>query len=94
MANRQFGGKKITEAGPGELTICRTLIETIDRVGDKWSVFVVGALSNGPMRFNEMLRAISGVSHRMLTLTLRGLERDGLVKQGISDCPAESRIPT
>jgi DNA-binding HxlR family transcriptional regulator len=53
----------------------------LDRIGDKWTVMVVGVLSHGPMRFNAMQRTIPGISHRMLTLTLRGLERDGLVKR-------------
>ena len=61
---------------------CRGLAQIIDRVGDKWTVMVVGHLSErGTMRFNALMRAIPGVSHRMLTLTLRGLERDGLVRR-------------
>ena len=60
---------------------CRGLAQIIDRVGDKWTVMVVGHLSTGPIRFNALMRAIPGVSHRMLTLTLRGLQRDGLVKR-------------
>ena len=61
---------------------CRGLAQIIDRVGDKWTVMVVGHLSeHGTMRFNALMRAIPGVSHRMLTLTMRGLERDGLVKR-------------
>ena len=60
---------------------CRGLAQIIDRVGDKWTVMVVGHLSAGPMRFNALMRAIPGISHRMLTLTLRGLQRDGLVKR-------------
>ncbi len=61
---------------------CRGLAQIIDRVGDKWTVMVVGHLSeHGAMRFNALMRAIPGVSHRMLTLTLRGLERDGLVRR-------------
>ena len=60
---------------------CRGLAQIIDRIGDKWTVMVVGHLSEGSMRFNELMRNIPGVSHRMLTLTLRGLERDGLVKR-------------
>lgn len=60
---------------------CKALGNILDRVGDKWTVMVVGILSNGPMRFNALQRAVAGVSHRMLTLTLRGLERDGLVKR-------------
>ena len=58
---------------------CRAAGQVLDRIGDKWTVMAVGALSKGPVRFNAMMRAIGGVSHRMLTLTLRGLERDGLV---------------
>ena len=60
---------------------CRAVGQALDRIGDKWTVMVVGTLSNGAMRFNAIMRAIGGVSHRMLTLTLRGLERDGLVKR-------------
>ncbi|MFG3591258.1 winged helix-turn-helix transcriptional regulator [Bradyrhizobium sp. RDI18] len=58
---------------------CRALGQILDRIGDKWTVMVVGALSRGPLRFNALMRTIGGVSHRMLTLTLRALERDGLV---------------
>ncbi|PPU61807.1 transcriptional regulator [Xanthomonas codiaei] len=57
---------------------CRAIGQIVDRIGDKWTVMVVGALSNGPLRFNAIMRAVGGVSHRMLTLTLRALERDGL----------------
>lgn len=62
---------------------CRAMAQVLDRIGDKWSVMVVGALSGGPQRFNALLRTIGGVSHRMLTLTLRGLERDGLVTRTV-----------
>lgn len=58
---------------------CKALGNILDRIGDKWTVMVVGILSAGPMRFNALQRTVAGVSHRMLTLTLRGLERDGLV---------------
>lgn len=60
---------------------CKALGQILDRIADKWTIMVVGALSHGPLRFNALQRAIPGVSHRMLTLTLRGLERDGLVKR-------------
>jgi DNA-binding HxlR family transcriptional regulator len=60
---------------------CKAAGQVLDRIGDKWTVMVVGTLSKGPMRFNAMMRVIGGVSHRMLTLTLRALERDGLVKR-------------
>jgi DNA-binding HxlR family transcriptional regulator len=53
------------------------------RVGDKWSVLVVTRLGGGPVRFNELRRSIGGISQRMLTLTLRGLERDGLITRTI-----------
>jgi DNA-binding HxlR family transcriptional regulator len=62
---------------------CRALGQVLDRIGDKWTIMAVGALSHGPMRFNVLMRRIGGVSHRMLTLTLRGLERDGLVKRTV-----------
>jgi DNA-binding HxlR family transcriptional regulator len=55
--------------------------EVLDRVGDKWSVLVVVTL--GPKRFNELRRAIASISQRMLTLTLRGLEREGLVTRTV-----------
>ncbi len=60
---------------------CRALAQVIDRIGNKWTVMVVGHLSSGTMRFNALMHTIPGISHRMLTLTLRGLERDGLVKR-------------
>lgn len=56
----------------------------LDRVGDKWSVLVVGMLRDGPRRFGELRRTIDGISQRMLTLTLRGLERDGLVSRTVT----------
>jgi len=52
-------------------------------VGDKWSVQIVDLLGEGPMRFSELRRSIEGISQRMLTLTLRGLERDGLVTRTV-----------
>ena len=55
----------------------------LDRIGDRWTVLVVGALREGPMRFSELSRRIDGVSQKMLTQTLRGLERDGLVARTI-----------
>lgn len=58
---------------------CSRVSQVLSRIGDKWSVLVVMSLSDGPRRFNELKRGIGGVTQRMLTLTLRGLERDGLV---------------
>jgi len=57
--------------------------EILALVGDKWSVYVVAMLSDGARRFSELRRAIDGISQRMLTLTLRGLERDGLVTRTV-----------
>lgn len=62
---------------------CGAISEILSRIGDKWTVLVVSMLGNGPMRFNELRREIGGVSQRMLTLTLRGLERDGLVTRTV-----------
>jgi len=71
---------------PGNLHVpgdCRAVSEVLDRVGDKWSVLVVVMLGDGPKRFNELRRSIATISQRMLTLTLRGLERDGLVTRTV-----------
>jgi DNA-binding HxlR family transcriptional regulator len=62
---------------------CRAVSEVLARVGDKWSVLVVTRLGDGPLRFNELRRSIGGISQRMLTLTLRGLERDGLITRTV-----------
>jgi DNA-binding HxlR family transcriptional regulator len=60
---------------------CRAVSSVLARIGDKWSVLIIVLLGDGPKRFNEIKRMIGGISQRMLTLTLRGLERDGLVKR-------------
>jgi DNA-binding HxlR family transcriptional regulator len=62
---------------------CRAASEVLARVGDKWTVLVVSTLGDGPMRFNEVRRALGSISQRMLTLTLRALERDGLVTRTV-----------
>ena len=62
---------------------CQAVSEVLQRVGDKWTVLVVKILGRGPMRFNELKRTIDGISQRMLTLTLRQLERDGLVQRTV-----------
>ena len=62
---------------------CRAVTSILARVGDKWSVFVIMLLGGGPRRFNEIKRMVGGISQRMLTLTLRGLERDGLVTRTV-----------
>lgn len=63
---------------------CRTISALLQRIGDKWSVLVVNALGDRSRRFGELRRDIPSVSQRMLTLTLRNLERDGLVKRTVT----------
>ncbi|MEY9524025.1 DNA-binding HxlR family transcriptional regulator [Bradyrhizobium japonicum] len=62
---------------------CRTIASIIGRAGDKWSVQIVVLLGAGPKRFNEIKRSVPGISQRMLTFTLRGLERDGLLARSV-----------
>lgn len=64
--------------------VCRTISTLLARIGDKWTVLVVQTLADGPKRFNELRREIPSVSQRMLTLTLRNLERDGLVNRTVT----------
>ncbi len=63
---------------------CRAVADVLARIGDKWTVYIVRLLSRGPMRFSEMRREVSAISQRMLSLTLRGLERDGLVTRTVT----------
>jgi DNA-binding HxlR family transcriptional regulator len=82
MKNPQEGTRRI----PGSLHVpedCRAVSEVLSRVGDKWTVLVVSTLGPGPKRFNELRKALGSISQRMLTLTLRGLERDGLVTRTV-----------
>jgi DNA-binding HxlR family transcriptional regulator len=62
---------------------CPAVREVLSRVGDKWSVLIVSVLGGGRRRFSELRRSIEGISQRMLTLTLKGLERDGLVTRTV-----------
>lgn len=66
---------------PGEGDDCGMVREILDLVGDKWTLYIIATLKDGPVRFNELRRRIDGISQRMLTINLRGLERDGLVKR-------------
>jgi len=82
MKKPQVGTARI----PGNLHLaedCRAVSEVLARVGDKWTVLVVSTLGEGPKRFNELRRALGSISQRMLTLTLRGLERDGLITRTV-----------
>lgn len=63
---------------------CRAVSGILGRIGDKWSVLIIQRLGEGPRRFNEIKRIIGGISQRMLTLTLRNLERDGLVSRTVT----------
>ncbi|CAN5235972.1 helix-turn-helix domain-containing protein [soil metagenome] len=62
---------------------CKMVTPLLARIGDKWSILVVMVLSAGPQRFNELKRLVDGISQRMLTHTLRSLERDGLVSRTV-----------
>ena len=64
--------------------VCRTISTLLSRIGDKWTVLVVQTLGQGSRRFNELRREIPSVSQRMLTLTLRNLERDGIVSRTVT----------
>src|SRR6266516_873606 len=68
-------------ADPGPSMVKCRIREILDRIGDKWSLFVIYRLGGGPHRFTSLKRSIDGVSQRMLTVTLRGLERDGIVSR-------------
>lgn len=57
--------------------------QVLDRIADKWTTLVIGLLEAGPRRFSELQRGIDGISQKMLTQTLRSLERDGLVQRTI-----------
>lgn len=63
---------------------CRSVNHVLQRIGDKWSVLIVQILEGGPKRFNELRREIPAISQRMLTLSLRALERDGLVSRTVT----------
>jgi DNA-binding HxlR family transcriptional regulator len=68
---------------PAELTQTCEIRDLLDRLADKWSLLVVELLGEGTQRFTELRRQIDGISQRMLTLTLRRLERDGLVRRTV-----------
>jgi DNA-binding HxlR family transcriptional regulator len=66
------------DAGDG-----RAIRDVLDRIGDKWSLLIIATLSDGRLRFSELQRHVPGISQRMLTLTLRQLERDGLATRTV-----------
>ncbi len=63
---------------------CVRFSEVLARVGDKWSIQIITKLGEGPPRFSELKRSLDGISQRMLTLTLRGLERDGMISRKVT----------
>jgi DNA-binding HxlR family transcriptional regulator len=72
---------------PGHIPLvesCKPVKAVMSRVGDKWSMLIVIALRDGPLRFNEIKRATGEISQRMLTLTLRSMERDGFVSRTVT----------
>ncbi len=72
-----------SETPPGLAPASCRLRTVLDRIGDKWAIYVVDRLGAGPRRFSELLRGIDGITARMLTVTLRGLERDGLLTRTV-----------
>jgi DNA-binding HxlR family transcriptional regulator len=72
-----------SHASDRDTDTCVVVREVLDRVGDKWSVLVLSLLAERGRRFTELARSIEGISQRMLTLTLRQLERDGVVSRTV-----------
>ena len=75
--------RSVADHVPGD---CATVNAVLARVGDKWTMLVVMLLEPETRRFNEIKRRVSGISQRMLTVTLRSLERDGLVLRTVTPC--------
>ena len=67
----------------GETSICNPVTEALARIGDKWTIQIVMELEAAPKRFSELRRAVQAISQKMLALTLRALERDGLVTRTV-----------
>jgi DNA-binding HxlR family transcriptional regulator len=72
-----------SETTPGFASAACRARAVLDRIGDKWAIYAVDRLGDGPRRFSELLRGIDGITARMLTVTLRGLERDGLLTRTV-----------
>ena len=64
--------------------ICHSVGDVLARVGDKWSILVIAMLSRGSMRFSELKRSLGSISQKVLTSTLRGLERDGYLTRRVT----------
>lgn len=84
--NRATAGVPLLQANPGferDTEGSCPIRDVLDRVGDTWSILVIINLQPAPMRFNALRRSIEGISQRMLTVTLRSLERDGLLRRTV-----------
>lgn len=93
------------QANSVDTTGCRPLSEALAKIGDKWTILIAMQLETGPKRFSALQRGVDGISQRMLALTLRGLERDGLVwrtvyptkppsvEYGLTDLGSEMVVP-
>ncbi len=77
------GAQHLVPGTPAYVDACRLLTDTLARVGEKWTIMVMAALARGPERYSCIRKGAQGISQRMLTLTLRGLERDGLVSRTV-----------
>ena len=71
------------DSAPGAAPSTCRLRTVLGRIGDKWAIYIVDRLGEGPRRFSELHRGIDGITARMLTVTLRGLERDGIVTRTV-----------
>jgi len=81
---RTFGKPGHSDVSDPNSHDCRAVSGILSRIGDKWSVLIISRLGEGPRRFNEIKRIVGGISQRMLTLTLRNLERDGLISRTVT----------
>ena len=80
-----LGGKRPSEVDdlPDAYASACPTRQALDRIADKWTVLILGLLEGGPMRFNQLRREIEGISQKMLSQTLKSLERDGLVSRKV-----------
>jgi DNA-binding HxlR family transcriptional regulator len=92
VTTRQEG----TPTKPGHLglpkDVCQAVGSILERVGDKWAILIVRMLGNGPLRFSQLRRDIGSISQKMLTSTLRNLERDGFVKRTVDARVIPARV--
>ena len=86
---KSLGNNKLTKSFAED---CAAMRDVLNRVGDKWSVLLIVNLGDGARRFSELKRSTDGISQRMLTLTLRGLERDGMVARTVTATKIPARV--